>query len=216
MSADIFVYLDTVQFTKNGLQNRNQIKTATGASWLTVPVKHEFGQRICEVEIANQKAVRKHWQTLGANYARTDGFRQWREELKQLLGSDFNLLTDLAVGSTEWLLEKLNVRAKRVKASELSGVEGEASKLVASICKQLGATTYLSGSGALAYLQQTDFSDIGCELMIQAWTPFTYKQTHEELGFIPNLSTLDLVLNCPDTAGSLIQTAGAWFPLEGQ
>jgi len=36
--ADVFVLLDNVQFKKNEFQNRNKIKTATGAQWLTVPL----------------------------------------------------------------------------------------------------------------------------------------------------------------------------------
>ena len=37
--ADVFVYLDTVQFEKNSFTNRNKIKTAQGWQWLTIPVK---------------------------------------------------------------------------------------------------------------------------------------------------------------------------------
>ena len=44
--SDYFIYLDNVEFQKNGLQNRNQIKTASGSTWLTVPVKHNLGQKI--------------------------------------------------------------------------------------------------------------------------------------------------------------------------
>ena len=36
--ADIFVFLDDVQFDRRGWRNRNRIKTAKGAQWLTVPV----------------------------------------------------------------------------------------------------------------------------------------------------------------------------------
>ena len=35
LQSDIFVILDDVQFQKNGLQNRNQIKTPQGKAWLT-------------------------------------------------------------------------------------------------------------------------------------------------------------------------------------
>ena len=38
LQADIFCYLDTVQYKKNEWQNRNRIKTAQGWQWLTVPV----------------------------------------------------------------------------------------------------------------------------------------------------------------------------------
>jgi hypothetical protein len=71
VSADIFVYLDTVQFTKNGVQNRNRIKTPTGAQWLTLPVRHQFGASIRETSIADPGATGKHWKTVVNNYSRT-------------------------------------------------------------------------------------------------------------------------------------------------
>jgi len=40
--ADHFILLDSVQFKKNEWQNRNRIKAAQGAQWLTVPVIHDF------------------------------------------------------------------------------------------------------------------------------------------------------------------------------
>lgn len=213
MSADIFVYLDTVQFSKNGLQNRNQIKTAQGASWLTVPVKQSLGQSIQQTEIADARCSEKHFKTLQANYARTAGFERWCEELEGLLVREYKLLVDLAVSSTNWMLSKLGVKTQLIRASELSGVEGEASELVASICKAVSADTYLTGTGALAYLNAGDFSAIGCAVEIQTWQQIKYEQAHKTGEFIPDLSTLDLLLNCPDNAGAIISTAGDWKKL---
>ena len=36
--ADLFVFYDDVQYDKHGWRNRNQIKTAHGKQWLTIPV----------------------------------------------------------------------------------------------------------------------------------------------------------------------------------
>ena len=47
-NADLFIFLDTVAFQKNGIQNRNKIKTAQGGQWLTVPVRQNLGQKIEE------------------------------------------------------------------------------------------------------------------------------------------------------------------------
>jgi hypothetical protein len=105
-------------------------------------------------------------------------------------------------------LSKLNVRTERIKASELDDIGGESSKLIASICGALRATSYLTGTGALAYLNERDFAEIGCEVMVQQWQPFTYEQVNGE--FVPDLSTLDLLLNCPDQAADLINAAGSW------
>ena len=214
MSADIFVYLDTVQFSKNGLQNRNQVKTAQGAIWLTVPVKHEFGQTIRETEIADQRATTKHWKTIQANYSQALGFKQWQQDLHDLLHTNRQSLAEVAIASTEWMLEKLNVQTKRIRASEIAGVEGQASKLVASICKALGAKTYLTGTGALDYLEPADFAAINCDVLVQQFDILIYKQQWNEVGFIPGLSTLDLLLNCPDEAADTIMFTGSWEPLE--
>jgi len=46
---------------------------------------------------------------------------------------------------------------------------------------------------------------------VQQWQPFEYQQQWE--GFVPDLSTLDLLLNCPDEAAPMIETAGSWKPL---
>ena len=214
MSADIFVYLDTVQFSKNGLQNRNQIKTANGPLWLTLPVKHQLGHSIAATEIADNRATEKHWKTLTATYSRTPGFELWREELRELLTRPYRSLANVAIASTEWMLEKLNVNAKRMLASEIPGVKGHASELVASICKALGATDYLTGTGALAYMNLSDFSDVDCRILVQQWTPITYNQKHMTDGFTSDLSTLDLLLNCPDQAAAMIASAGSWRPLQ--
>jgi hypothetical protein len=37
--ADEFIFYDDVQFTKNDWRNRNKVKTAKGAEWMTIPVQ---------------------------------------------------------------------------------------------------------------------------------------------------------------------------------
>lgn len=208
LSADIFVYLDSVQFSKNGVQNRNQIKTVQGPLWLTIPVRNHLGQLLKDTRVAEPDATRKHWKTIKMSYARTPGLARWQTELKSLLDRDTEFLLEAAIASTEWMLSKLNVRTERIKASELEGIGGESSKLVASICHALRATSYLTGTGALAYLDERDFAEVGCEVVVQQWQPFTYQQVNGE--FVPDLSTLDLLLNCPDNAADLIDAAGSW------
>jgi len=208
LSADIFVYLDSVQFSKNGVQNRNQIKTAQGALWLTIPVRNHLGQLLKDTRVAEPGATRKHWKTIKTSYARTRGFARWQSELEALLDRDTDFLLEAAIDSTEWMLSKLNVRTERIKASEIDGVGGESSELIASICGALRATSYLTGTGALAYLDERDFAEIGCEVMVQQWKPLIYEQVNGD--FVPDLSMLDLLLNTPDEALNLIEAAGSW------
>ena len=81
MSADLFVYLDIVQFSKNGFQNRNMVKGQTGPLWLTIPVIHDLEQSIQYAHGSGPKILQKHWRTLQANYANTEGFKKWGDEI---------------------------------------------------------------------------------------------------------------------------------------
>ena len=53
--ADLFVFYDDVQYDKRGWRNRNQIKTASGKQWLTVPV-YSHGAQTKNIPIRNRRA----------------------------------------------------------------------------------------------------------------------------------------------------------------
>ena len=74
-AADVFVFLDTVQYSKNGWQNRNRIKTATGPQWLTVPVHAKLGMGIDEVAVASRPGPPG---TAGPSSTPTRARRTWR------------------------------------------------------------------------------------------------------------------------------------------
>lgn len=214
LKCDIFVYLDSVQFSKNGYQNRNQVRGPTGPVWLSVPVRHEFGQSISEVALADRRILEKHYKILSANYSKAPGFLRWKTELENLfLQSSFDNLADLAINTTEWCLQKLSCSTRRIRSSELGLIEGQKSFLVSSICKRLDGTSYISGPGALDYMNMADFKKIKCEILLQKTQSFTYAQSFKNLPFTPALAALDLILNCPDEARGLIDSNCEWQQL---
>ena len=76
--VDTMVILDDVQFDKRSWQQRNKIKTESGARWITIPVKSKglFTQLISEVEIDNEiKKQRKIISTIQNNYSNTKYFK---------------------------------------------------------------------------------------------------------------------------------------------
>jgi hypothetical protein len=210
LAADVFVYLDVAQFNKNGLQNRNRVKTAAGATWLTLPVRHRLGQTIQEVQIADPRAFDKHVKTLDSAYSGAPGYDRWRESLREFFDGRGSSLLSAAVDSTEWLLDRLGAGPRRVSASELENVRGHGSTLVASICATLGATEYLAGRGGLEYMEREHFGAIGCRVSVQEWQSPVYEQRFPQVGFVADLSALDLVLNRPDDASELLESAGGW------
>ena len=66
--ADVFVLLDDVQYKKNEWQNRNRIRSSNGWQWITVPVQHNFGEKIDQVKIDNNTHWREdHYKSLAIN-----------------------------------------------------------------------------------------------------------------------------------------------------
>src|SRR5712691_5935449 len=103
-AADCWIFLDTVQYEKNGWQNRNRIKTSRGAQWLTVPVRARLGTLIRDVVIDEaQPWGRKHLEALRVNYARAPHFARYFSELERLLARPWRLLADLNVELTRFL-----------------------------------------------------------------------------------------------------------------
>jgi hypothetical protein len=199
--CDVFVALDHVQFQKNGLQNRNRIKSASkeGTQWITVPVKHRLGQAINEVQMDTSSSwQKKHWNALVSNYSRAQYFRKYADALQPVLAADYSNLSDLNMKLASWCLDALDIYTPIFYSSQLP-VSGQSTALLVDICRAVGGDVYFSGPGGANYMEMPLFDDAGIQVRWQDFKPPTYEQQFPDAGFIPNLSVVDALLNCgPD------------------
>lgn len=195
--CDLFIFLDSVDFQKNGLQNRNQIKTAQGAQWLTVPVRHRLGQKIRDIEIDDASGWRrKHWQTLRQCYGKADAFDIYAEDFESVFAADWSRLADLDIAITRMMMRWMGISTP-TKLSSAMKATGTASELVLNLCREAGATRYISGTGGRNYLDTAAFAEAGVTLDFRpAALPVMYPQQFPRAGFINDLSALDMLLNC--------------------
>lgn len=194
LRSDVFVILDNVQFQKNGLQNRNQIKTVNGVTWLTVPVQHSFGQAISETKIADQKQVHKHLKTIEMAYKKSPYYAEIIELVRPVIEADHTFLSNLNCELLGNFLGYLEYKGDVIKASEL-GVTGKGSDLVLNICKTLNADVYISGAGGKDYMKLEDFENSNIKVVFQEYKNVEYPQLFQEQGFVRDLSILDLLFN---------------------
>ncbi len=194
---DVFILLDSVDFQKNGLQNRNQIKTVQGAQWLTVPIKQKLGQKIIDVQIDNSSNWRrKHWQGIQLSYGKAGAQNPYMEELEEVFSRDWTSLCELNIYLTTLMLRWLGIEKKMQRSSEMKA-RGSSSDLVLNLCLESGATRYISGSGGHNYLDERAFMEAGVELVYLSSTlPEIYPQMYPKVGFVNGLSALDIILNC--------------------
>lgn len=206
--SDTFVILDNVQFTKNSLINRNQIKTPQGAAWLTLPVEQsgKFGQTIKECVIHNKElTVKKTISTLQSNYTRAPYFKDYIKQFTDILDQTNNNLCELNIAIIKWLIKELELNTKIILSSELDSVEGESTERLVSICTKLEASHYLAGLGAKKYQDDQLFKENEIEVIS---TPFKYPTYHQQWGeFTPNLTILDVLFNCGPKTKSILQNS---------
>ena len=201
--CDVFIYLDNVQFQKNGVQNRNQIQTAQGPRWLTVPLRASLELTIRDTPVAGQQWRKKHQRSIEQEYRRAASFAWYGEGLAPQLDREWPLLGDLNIAVTEWMFEKLGLNCRRVRASELN-VTGAKEDLVIELCLAVGGTEYLSGSGARAYQHPENFERRGLALRYHQYQNQPYTQCHASQPFAPDLSALDLLLNAGPQARDIM------------
>jgi len=195
--ADVFVFLDDAQFSKNSFINRNKIKTPQGEQWITLPIKsaNKFEQKINEVKIDNrQKSVKKILSTVKMNYSKTKYFSEYFPEFEVILNNSNDNLVSLNIDLINWINKILDIHKKIVLSSECDDISGSATEKLIKICKKLNATTYFAGFGSSKYHDEDLFSASGIELRFYDFNHPIYPQIWGD--FIPNLSIIDLLFNC--------------------
>ena len=213
--ADVFVFYDDVQYDKHGWRNRNQIKTAQGRQWLTIPV-HSAGVvdrsiPIKQVKIDWSKRWNEaHWKALTFAYGRAPFFRAFAPLLEAFYQRQDEFLADFTIDLTVALAGELGIRHTRfVRASEMSATGQKTERLV-QILGQLGADHYISGPSARDYIEIEKFTSAGIRLEYMDYNYPEYPQLHAP--FDPNLSILDLLFMTGPKAMQYISEQ----PCEGQ
>jgi hypothetical protein len=205
IQADVFVILDDVNFTKNGWQNRNKIKTPNGAQLLTVPVVHRFGQKINDVELNYQTGwVKKHVLGIKQAYSKAPFFDQLFPEFLEILEKEDHFLANLNIEILRWQLDYIECTTPMVRSSQL-GIKSQGTHRIVDIVKAVDCDQYLSGAYALEeYMDSEHFEDNDIQLIIQKWIAKEYPQLHGKHGFIKDLAVFDMLMNLGAGARQLL------------
>lgn len=192
--ADVFVLLDTVQFSKDSFTQRTRIRTKDGWMWLTIPVRKEYHFKpINEVRLPEDgKWMKKHKASIVANYSKCDHYDEWLVD--GYYGQEPRTLREFNEAGIFYLKKKLGIATRIVRASELGIATGlKATDLIIDIVKKAGGDTYISGSGGDKYQDASGYEANGIKLEYASIRPEEYKQRWG--GFQPYMSALDRIFN---------------------
>lgn len=194
--ADVFVFYDDVQYDKHGWRNRNQIKTAQGKQWLTIPVHSKGvteGIPIKDIRIDWSKPWPKHHlKALTFAYNKAPYFREYLPLLESLYARRDECLADFTIEATIVLSRALGITSTQfLRSSSLAGITGVKTDRLIQILKTIGATHYISGPSAQAYIEPQKFDESGISLEYMEYNYPEYPQLYPP--FDPYVTVLDLL-----------------------
>ena len=203
--SDKFVLLDDVQYTRRDWRNRNRIRVRENWIWLTVPVqqKSRFSQSLLETRIDNSVSWRrKHLETLRQHYCKAPFFEKYFPRCQQVYEKDWTFLFDLCLETINLIKEEMGIETPLLRSSEMKP-GGEKTERLVSICRELGATHYLSGESGSNYIAEEGFSSQSIALEYQNYEHPVYPQRYT--GFVPHLSAIDLLFNCGEQSLGILK-----------
>ena len=196
-SVDIFIILDSVQFSKRSWQQRNQIKTESGPKWLTVPVisKGKRDQLISDVQIDySAKFPESHINLIKQNYMKSKFFNNYSEDLFNIFRKKHKNLSSISIDLILLIRDLLNIETT-IKYSSDFLTEGSKDELLAELCMHVGATEYISPPGSKVYLDDSNsFIKRNIPVKYFDYKHPNYPQSHGD--FIQYMSVIDLLFSC--------------------
>jgi hypothetical protein len=205
--ADLFLFYNDVQYDKHGWRNRNQIKTAQGKQWLTIPV-HSHG--VTEGVAINQVRIdwsrdwaKSHLKALTFAYTKAPYFDRYLPRLKELYERHDEYLAAFTIDFSIFLAHELgNDHTRFMCSSDIADLTGQKTDRLIQILKHVGATDYISGPSARDYLEQDKFDAAGITLEFMEYNYPEYPQLYPP--YDPAVTILDLLFMVGPESGQYL------------
>lgn len=194
LKADIYVIFDNVQYTRRAWMNRDRIKMKKGEGWLTVSTqKAPQDTPINRILLAEGSWREDNLNLLRTNYRNSPFFHEIMPSIEELYKFPGTRMMDFNLASIQMLMQFFDIQIETVLASSLEP-QGKNNTMIIDIMKKLGYSRYLSGVGARNYFVPELYEQAGIEVIWQDFKHPVYPQQYD--GFIPYLSSIDLLFNC--------------------
>jgi len=202
--ADICVFYDDVQYTKNDWRNRNRILTKQGLEWITVPVGQSISRLINQVEINDPSWQKQHYNRIRNAYdIRTND--TWSLDLLDLLFTrkQWTNLSELNQETIRLISRNYLDIDTQFENSVNYDLQGTGEARLLSLLNQLQATHYLSGPAGANYLHSNHFEEEGIALEFMNYPEYSeYEQIQKP--FTSKVSIIDLLLNTQTEASTYL------------
>src|SRR5437868_1367017 len=191
-SVDELILYDDMQYNRRAWRNRNLIKSSSGVIWLTIPVqvKGKYFQKIKDTVVVDGSWARDHWQSILHNYSKAKYFSGYRKLFEELYSLPDTFLSQINYHFIAEICRVLGIKTA-ISSSMDYHLAGDKTEMLVNLCKQAGATNYLTGPAARAFLNEDLFQQENISVEYIDYSGYReYTQLYPP--FRPQVSIIDL------------------------
>ncbi len=196
--CEVYVLMDEVQLSDSAYQHRNLFLAKSGeAKYLTIPIvkKNYLEKTLAQLSFAKADWQLQHQRFLQDNYRKHPHFDEVWQSCAPIFTRPYDSLGAVLVDVMRLCLGACELPCEIVLQSELEyDRTSRKSDLVVALLEATSATTYLSGTGSQAYLEESALADKHIALIYDRFSHPTYPQ-HNAPSFVPGLACLDAAFN---------------------
>ena len=203
--ADIFVYMDDVQYTKKDWRNGNQLKSPYGVKNISFSVKKTSRETLIkEIEISyNQPWEDTLFNQISNWYRKSTFFNEIMEVLTPHIYNKYLKLLDLNLNLNDAILKYLDIHTPFFFTSDIPRQSQNKNERVLEICKHFeGVDILYDGKKARDFIDVEYFQSNGIHVIFQDYQHTPYPQLWGE--FVPYMSIIDLLMNCGKESKKII------------
>jgi hypothetical protein len=192
--ADVFIFLDDAQYTKNSLINRVGVLCDGAAKWLTIPVRVPLGTSIRETRPATANWAGQHLERVSNYYREAPAREEALSELASVFASTAasDDIATVNITLIRALASRLGITADFRVASDFRHSEKRSNeRLIALVSSVDERGIYLSGAGASSYQEPDLFRAAGLGIQFTIFSHPVYAQGKQP--FVSGLSAIDAV-----------------------
>lgn len=218
--ADLFVFLDDFQFSRQSWGQRNQLFLSPGrASIITLPVQHPKNIAATFLEISPAHTahwMKKFFNSMSQSYGKAPYFHAAMPLLEEWLKRSYANLADMLTYFICRTAKYIGIHTHVQRSSRLNYERNEhRSSKISSLLHSVGARCYYSPKGSFAYMRQDALFPLeNIVTYFQCHIPKEYCQYGNSV-FVPYLSVVDALFNLsPSQIRKTLRGTRRWLTWE--
>jgi hypothetical protein len=192
--VDHFVFQDDVQYTAQDWRNRNRVLSASGPTWLVVPVKRDgLATRLCDARIHyGPPWIRKHLTTVRQAYSKSKSVDLLCDVLNKAFDERPEKLVELTIPLIARLRDLMSIQTSFSRASDIPSTDNvDLTGRLLEIATAHEATDLYLGAKGTAYVDTEFLADAGVAVEFQNFEHPVYDQGRGE--FVSHMSIIDFI-----------------------